>query len=403
MQTQRRERIGQISEEAKVWRRELHRHPGTMYEESFACSFVSRRLKEWGIPHETGIATTGVVATIEGQSADGPVVAFRADMDALDMPEENEVPWKSVTPGKMHGCGHDGHMATVLALGRYLQETKNFHGKVRLVFQPAEEGGRGAVRMLEEGLLERFPFDEIYGFHNWPYGQLGEFSICSGYMMAACDFFEIHLSGRGGHAALPSVCDDVILAGSHLVSALQSLVSRETDPLDAAVLSVTNFQAGSGACNVLPEKVMLSGTVRTFNPAVRERMERRMAEMIRHTAEMFKLEHSFAYKRITDAVTNHEAGVQTCRKSVTRLFGEDKLKLQRPVTGGEDFGSFLEQRPGAFIFAGQGAGDKDASQRQGLHTPRYDFNDDLIPLAVEYFAEIAETRLTHQPESADGA
>jgi hippurate hydrolase len=247
--------------------------------------------------------------------------------------------------------------------------------------------------MLEEGLLERYPFDEIYGFHNWPYGPLGEFSICGGYMMAACDFFEIHLSGRGGHAALPSVCDDVILAGSQLVTALQALISRETDPLDAAVLSVTNFQAGSGACNVLPETVMLSGTVRTFSPAIRERLERRMAEMIRHAAEMFGLQHSFAYNRITDAVFNHDEGVATCREAVTRLFGAESLRVQRPVTGGEDFGSFLEPRKGAFIFAGQGAGAKDTPQRQGLHTPRYDFNDDLIPLVVEYFAEIAETRL----------
>jgi len=392
-QPDRRALIRSIAEEAKLWRRELHQNPQTMYEETFAGSFIARRLSEWGIEHEGGIAQTGVVATIEGSSSDGPVVAFRADMDALDMPEETGAAWQSRTPGKMHGCGHDGHMATVLALGKYLQQTKAFRGKVRLIFQPAEEGGRGAVRMLEEGLLTRFPFDEIYGFHNWPYGPLGEFSLCSGYMMAATDFFEVHLTGRGGHAALPSVCDDVILAGSHLVSALQALVSRETDPLDAAVLSVTNFQAGSGACNVLPEKAMLSGTVRTFAPAVRERTERRMREMIAHTAAMFNLQHSFVYNRITDAVFNHEDGVKTCSASVTRLFGAESLKPQRPVTGGEDFGSFLEQRPGAFIFAGQGAGEKDSPTRQGLHTPRYDFNDDLIPLAVEYFAEIAETRL----------
>ncbi len=391
--TERRALIGSIAAEAKVWRRELHRRPGTMYEETFAAEMISRLLNEWGVEHESEIAKTGVVATIEGATTDGPVLAFRADMDALDMPDESGVPWASETPGKMHGCGHDGHMATLLTLGKYLQQTKSFHGKVRLIFQPAEEGGRGAVRMLEEGLLQAFPFDEIYGFHNWPYGPLGEFSICQGYMMAACDFYEIRLTGRGGHAALPNVCDDVILAGSHLVSAFQTLVSRETDPLDAAVLSVTNFQAGSGACNVLPETAMLSGTVRTFKPATRERIERRMREMIEHTAAMFNLRSTFAYNRITDAVFNHDAGVATCAESVTKLFGAEKLKLQTPVTGGEDFGSFLEQRPGAFIFAGQGAGDKDSPHRQGLHTPRYDFNDDLIPLVAEYFAEIAETKL----------
>jgi hippurate hydrolase len=390
----RRSLIATIAEEATLWRRELHRHPQTMYEETFAAALIARHLTAWGIPHETGIATTGIVATIDGATTQGPTLAFRADMDALDMPEQSGVPWASLTPGKMHGCGHDGHMATVLALGKYLHQTRRFHGRVRLVFQPAEEGGRGAVRMLEEGLLNRFPFDEIYGFHNWPYGPLGDFSICPGYMMAATDFFDIHLSGRGGHAALPNVCDDLILAASHLVTALQTLVSRETDPLDSAVLSITNFQSGSGACNVLPETAHLSGTVRTFAPATRERIARRMREMIAHTAAMFNLQHTFAVHQITDAVFNHDLGTQICRDTVTRLFGPDRLKLARPVTGGEDFGSFLEKTSGAFIFAGQGTPDDPTSPNsQGLHTPRYDFNDALIPLAVEYFAEIAETRL----------
>jgi hippurate hydrolase len=364
-----------------------------MYEETFASGLVVERLTAWGIPHETGFAGTGVVATIDGQSPEvGPVIAFRADMDALDIAEETGLPWSSVYPGKMHACGHDGHTATLLALAKYLHETRRFQGKVRLVFQPAEEGGRGAVRMMEDGLLEKYPFDEIYGWHNYPYAPLGEFSICPGYMMAAADFFEVTLSGKGGHAAMPQVCTDVIVAGSQLVSALQSLVSREMDPQDAVVLSVTTFQAGTGACNVLPASMMLNGTVRTFKPELRDRMETRMREMVQHFAEVFRLQHTFVYKRLIDATFNHAESVEYCRESVAKLYGEDKLKTQQPVTGGEDFGSFLEQRPGAFMFVGQGEGDRASVHSQGLHTSRFDFNDAVIPLAVEYFADLAETR-----------
>jgi len=390
---ERRARIRTIADEAVVWRREMHRHPQTMYEETFASGLVVERLREWGIPHETGFAGTGVVATIDGQSPEvGPVIAFRADMDALDIVEETGLPWSSVYPGKMHACGHDGHTATLLALGKYLNETRQFQGRVRLVFQPAEEGGRGAHRMMEDGLLEKYPFDEIYGWHNYPYAPLGQFSICSGYMLAAADFFEVTLAGKGGHAAMPQVCTDVIVAGSQMVSALQSLVSREMDPQDAVVLSVTTFQAGTGACNVLPASAMFNGTVRTFKPELRDHMEARMREMVRHVAEMFRLQHTFVYKRLIDATFNHAESVAYCRESVAKLYGEDKLKTQQPVTGGEDFGSFLEQRKGAFMFVGQGEGDRSSAHSQGLHTSRFDFNDDVIPLAVEYFAELAETR-----------
>jgi hippurate hydrolase len=385
--------IAQIADEATAWRRELHRHPQTMYEETFASGFIAGKLAEWGIAHEVGVAKTGVVATIHGRGVSGaPVIAFRADIDALDIPEETGLPWQSIYPGKMHACGHDGHTATVLALAKYLQQTRHFAGTVRLIFQPAEEGGRGAARMLEDGLLERFPFDEIYGFHNMPYAPAGLFTICPGYMMAATDFFEITLAGRGGHAAMPHICDDVIVAGSTLVTAMQALISREADPVESAVLSITNFVSGTGAANVLPAKATLSGTVRTFKPAERERLRSRMAAMVEHTAAMFRLQSTFDYKVVTDSVFNHEESVGYCRESVTRLFGEAALKPQTPIMGGEDFGSFLEQRPGAFIFLGQAAGGPDSPHSQGVHTSRYDFNDAVIPLAVEYFAELAETR-----------
>jgi amidohydrolase len=246
--------------------------------------------------------------------------------------------------------------------------------------------------MLEDGLLQRFPFDEVYGFHNMPYFPAGVFTICPGYMMAGTDFFEITLSGRGGHAAIPNACDDVIVAGSALVSALQSLVSRERDPLEAAVLSITNFQAGTGAANVIPARAVLGGTVRTFKPSERARIRERMTQVIEHCSAMFRLQSTFDYKIVTDSVFNHAESVDLCRDSVTRLFGPDALKPQTPMMVGEDFGSFLERRPGAFIFLGQADGGPDGPHSQGVHTSRYDFNDAIIPRAVEYFAELAETR-----------
>ena len=220
--TTRDQLVRTICAEATEWRRELHQNPQTMYEEEFASAFICRKLTEWGIPHERGIAKTGVAATLGGRrNHSGRVIAFRADIDALDITEQSGQPWSSRTPGKMHGCGHDGHTATLLALADYLQQTRNFDGIVQLIFQPAEEGGRGAFRMLEEGLLERFPFDEIYGYHNWPMLPRGTFAICEGPMLAAADIFNIELAGKGGHAAMPHLTRDVVPAAAQLVLALQ--------------------------------------------------------------------------------------------------------------------------------------------------------------------------------------
>ena len=390
---ERRGVIEGIAKEAAEWRREMHRHPQTKYEETFASALVKEKLTEWGIAHEGGFAGTGVVGTIEGEdAADGPVIAFRADMDALDIHEESGVPWASTYPGKMHACGHDGHTATLLAFAKYMQETKKFRGKVRLIFQPAEEGGRGAERMMEDGLLERYPFDEVYGWHNIPSIAKGVFATCAGPMMAAADFFDISLSGRGGHAAHPHVCDDVIVAASYLVTALQTLVSREVDPLEAAVLSVTSLIAGTGTVNVLPAKAELRGTVRTFKLEVRDRMEARMKTMVEQCAVMFGVKAEMSFARVIDATCNHEANVGYCRESAARLFGEERVTVQVPVMYGEDFGSFLDKKPGVFMFVGQGVEDAEAVHSQGVHTSRYDFNDEVIATVVEYFAEMAEAR-----------
>jgi len=390
----RRQLIESIASEATEWRRELHRNPQTMYEERFASEFICRKLTEWGIPHESGIAKTGVAASIEGRrNHSARAVAFRADIDALDILEQSGQPWASQTPGKMHGCGHDGHTATLLALARYLNETRNFDGTVRLIFQPAEEGGRGAFRMLEEGLLDRFPFDEIYGWHNWPFLPRGVFAIREGAMLAACDEFEIRLSGKGGHAAMPHLAHDVVPAAAQLVLALQTLVSRETDPLAEAVVSVTNINAGTGAYNVIPGTALLTGTVRTFRSEVRDHIERRMKIVSEGIASAFGVSAKCRYERSLDPVINDPESTEHCRAAAAAVAGEDNLKVLQPVMGGEDFGGFLQVRPGAFMAIGQAEPDAASPHNFSLHSPRYDFNDAIIPLAASYFAELAEKRL----------
>jgi amidohydrolase len=390
----RQQMIEEISAEATEWRRELHRHPQTMYEETFASDFVAKKLTEWAIPHERGIAKTGIVATIEGRrNASGRAVAFRADMDALDLLEKSGQPWASETPGKMHGCGHDGHTATLLALAHYLNRTRNFDGLVRLIFQPAEEGGRGAFVMLDEGLLERFPFDEIYGYHNFPGAPRGMFGIKPGPMMAAVDNFTITLKGKGGHAGMPHATRDMVPAAAQLVLALQTLVSRETDPTLAAVISVTDIRAGSGAHNVIPETARMLGTVRTFDNGVRGHIETRMKEMAAAIAQAFGGTSEFEYLRLMDATVNDAEATEYCRQAAAAIGGKERVADMPAMMGGEDFGGFLQVRQGAFMGIGQGEADAASPHNAGLHTPQYDFNDAIIPIAASYFAELAERRL----------
>jgi hippurate hydrolase len=392
--TTREQLIHAISVEATTWRRELHQNPQTMYEEEFASEFICRKLAEWSIPHERGIAKTGVAATIEGRrNHSGRAIAFRADIDALDISEQSGQPWASRTPGKMHACGHDGHTATLLALAHYLQQTRNFDGIVQLIFQPAEEGGRGAFRMLEEGLLERFPFDEIYGYHNWPMLPRGAFAICEGPMLAAADIFRIHLAGKGGHAAMPHHTRDVVPAAAQLVLALQTLVSRETDPLASVVLTVANLNAGTGAFNVIGGSAALNGTVRTFLPNVRDHIERRIKEMAEGVALSYQLTTTVEYTRLLDATINHPESTLHARTAAAAIVGDANVKELTPVMGGEDFGGFLLERPGAFMAIGQAEPDPASPHSQGVHSSFYDFNDAIIPAAASYFAELAERRL----------
>jgi amidohydrolase len=388
----RKQALEALAAEATEWRRAMHQNPQTMYEETFASELVCAKLTEWGIPFERGIAGTGVVATIRGRhNHSSRAIAFRADMDALDLLEQSNQPWSSTIPGKMHGCGHDGHTAALLLLARYLHQTRDFDGTVHLIFQPAEEGGRGAFRMLDEGLLERFPFDEIYGFHNFPNLPRGTFAIRSGPMMAAVDNFEIKLIGHGGHAGFPQATRDVIPAAAQLVLALQTLVSRETDPIAAAVLSITNLNAGTGAENVIPDSARVSGTVRTFLPAVRDHIEARMKSVAEGIAAAFRLEAHVTYTRLMDPTINHPDETAHSRLAAAAVSGP-ALELP-PLMGGEDFGGFLLERPGAFIFLGQAEPDPASPHNAGVHSPQYDFNDAILPIAAEYFAELAERRL----------
>jgi len=293
----------------------------------------------------------------------------------------------------MHGCGHDGHTATLLTLARYLNETRNFDGTVRFIFQPAEEGGRGAYRMLDEGLLERFPFDEIYGYHNWPFLPRGTFAISPGPMLAAVDLFEIRLRGKGGHAATPHLTHDVIPAAAQLVAALQTLVSRETDPMASSVLSITNLNAGSGAFNVISDTASLDGTVRTFRSDVRNHIETRMKTMTDTMAKAFGLAGECEYTRLMDATVNPPEATEFCRAAAAAIVGGSNVRALDPVMGGEDFGGFLQVRPGAFIAIGQAEKDPASPHNQNLHSPHYDFNDAILPIAASYFAELAERRL----------
>ncbi len=287
-----RNSIQALKDEITAYRRSMHEHPQTAYEEEFASDLVAEKLSEWGIEHERGIAVTGIVATIKGKQAGGKTIALRADMDALDILEANNKPWVSKISGKMHGCGHDGHTAMLLGAAKYLNENRNFAGTVRLIFQPAEEFQGGAYRMIEEGVLERFNIDEVYGLHNWPHLPKGTVATRVGPLMAGAERFDIFIEGHGGHAAAPHRCKDPIIVGTAIVTALQTLVSRTADPLDSVVISVTNFKAGTGAFNVIPETAEISGTLRTFLPQTRDLMMTRIREMSADIAKTYNVRAS---------------------------------------------------------------------------------------------------------------
>jgi hippurate hydrolase len=382
-------RIAEFTAEMTAWRQDFHAHPELGFEERRTSDIVAAKLAEWGIEVHRNIATTGLVGVLRNGSSTRSI-GLRADMDCLPMEEQNGFAHRSTIPGKMHGCGHDGHTATLLGAAKYLAETRNFDGTIHFIFQPAEEGGGGGRVMVEEGLFTRFPCDQVYGIHNDPSLPLGEASAVAGVILAASDRLAITVKGVGGHAARPHATIDPVLVGANIVVALQALVARRTDPLDSAVLSITQFHAGS-AGNVIPDVAELKGTVRTLRPETRDAMERLITQVAQNTAAAHEAEAVVKYARNYPPTVNHPAETERAALAAAKVLGEDKvLRSRPPIMGAEDFSFMLLQRPGCFVKIGQKGAGKGGVP---VHHPLYDFNDDALPVGASFFATLVEQEL----------
>lgn len=382
-------RIAEWLDELVAWRRDLHAHPELAFEEVRTAAFVADRLRAFGVDEvHTGIATTGVVGVLR-QGSGRRSVALRCDMDALPIEERTGLAYASRVPGKMHACGHDGHTVMLLGAARYLAATRRFDGTIYLIFQPAEEGRGGGKRMLEEGLFERFPADAVYGLHNWPSLPVGSFAMSVGPAMAAADQLTIRLTGRGCHAAMPHLGRDPIAGAAQLVQALNTLLGREIDPLDQAVVSITKIAAGE-TFNVVPETAELLGTVRTFRAATRDLIERRIGEVVAGIAAATGLHAELDYRRGYPPTINHAREARIGADVAAEVAGATQVdRAAPPSMGAEDFAFMLEERPGAYIRLGNGS---DADGRL-LHSPHYDFNDAALPFGISYWVRLAERSL----------
>jgi amidohydrolase len=383
-------RVADLQPDIQAWRRDIHESPELGYDVHRTAAFVAERLRAFGCDEvATGLGRTGVVGVIKGRkpAAKGGVrvIGLRADMDALPIEEATRLTYASKTSGKMHACGHDGHTAMLLGAARYLSETRNFAGDAVVIFQPAEEGGFGAAAMIKDGLLDRFAIDQIYGMHNGPGLPVGSFAIRPGPIMASTDAVNIHIEGRGGHAARPHISIDSVLVGAQLVTALQSIVSRSVDPLESAVVSMCEFHAGN-ARNVIPQTAELKGTVRTLTPEVRALVEKRLREVVEGVARMTGAKINLDYERGYPVVVNHAAQTDVAIQVAKQVAGDGNVHEMPPLMGGEDFAYMLEQRPGAFIFCGNG-------DSAGLHHPAYDFNDEAIVFGTSYWIKLVENTL----------
>lgn len=388
------EHIRRYHDQLTEWRRDFHAHPETGFEEQRTSALVAERLASWGIEVHREVGRTGVVGVLRNGKGNR-AVGLRADMDALDMPEENEFAHRSTIPGKMHGCGHDGHTTMLLGAARYLAETRNFEGTVHFIFQPAEEGQGGAQAMIADGLFERFPCDAVYGLHNRPGLEVGRYGIRPGAMMAGCAFFDVHIRGKGGHGARPESTVDPVVCGAQIVSALQSVVARNVPPADTAVVSVTGFSAGQ-AYNVIPERVALRGTVRAFKVETMRLVEARMRALVQSIATGFGATAELDFREITIPVINTEEQTQLIADAAAALVGEAHVDRNRaPVMGSEDFSYMLAERPGAYIIVGNGTGDTGGCE---VHNPRYDFNDAAIPYGAGILAAVVERELQRPKE-----
>jgi len=382
-------RIADLTPAMTEWRRDLHANPELGFEEHRTSDSVAAKLTEWGIEVTRGIAGTGLVGTLR-QGDSGRAIGLRADMDCLPMTEDNEFEHRSTAPGRMHACGHDGHTTMLLGAAKYLAETRNFDGTVHFIFQPAEEGGGGGRVMVEEGLFDRFPCDMVFGAHNDTTLPIGTMQAATGQVSAASDRFWVRISGKGGHAARPHRSIDPVVIGAHIVLGLQSIVARRTDPLKSAVLSITQFHAGS-AGNVIPDGAVLNGTVRTLDAAVRDEVEHLMGEVIRSTAAAHGATGVLEYERGYPSVINAAEPTVRAAMAAERLLGQGKMITEAPPgMGGEDFSYMALKVPGCFVRIGQRDGDRGAVP---VHNPRYDFNDDILPIGASFWATLVEQEL----------
>jgi amidohydrolase len=377
--------------ELTAFRRDLHAHPELGFEERRTAQRVVAALRAAGVDeiHE-GIGKTGVVGVVHGASrSSARMIGLRADMDALPMAEDNDFAWRSCTRGLMHGCGHDGHTTMLVGAARYLAETRRFDGSAVLIFQPGEEGFAGAKAMIDDGLFERFP---VYAMHNWPSLQPGHVGVNPGPMMAAADRIEIVVHGKGGHGAHPYMAVDPVLVAAHIITAAQSIVARNVNPVDSAVISLCAMQAGDvGAFSVIPREARLVGTVRTFRPAVQDMVEERLARLVDSVAVAFGATASLHYTRTYPATINNPEHAEFAAGVAAGLVGEDKVTRELPPSmGAEDFSFMLQVKPGAYLRLGQGGG-------AFLHNPRYDFNDDVLPLGAALMAGLVERALSPNP------
>jgi hippurate hydrolase len=382
--------------ELETIRRDIHAHPELCYEEQRTADVVAGRLTEWGIPVVRGLGVTGVVGIIKNGTS-GRAIGLRADMDALPMQELNTFEHASRHAGKMHACGHDGHTAMLLGAAHYLSQNRNFDGTVYVIFQPAEEGGAGARRMIADGLFERFPMDAVYGLHNWPGMAAGKFGVVAGPMMASSNEFRVVVKGKGAHAAQPHRGIDPVMVAVQIAQAWQTIISREKNPLETAVLSITQIHAGS-ATNVIPDDAVLIGTVRTFTTEVLDLVERRMGEIAQGVAAAFNAGVDFSFKRNYPPLVNHAEQTAFAIEAMKAVVGEDNVDADvEPTMGAEDFAFMLQAKPGCYVFLGNG----DGEHRLGghglgpcqLHNGSYDFNDQLLPIGASYWVRLAEMAL----------
>ena len=379
-------RMAELHDEITEWRRQIHENPEILYDVHETAALVAEKLKAFGCDEvATGIGKTGVVGIIHGQKRDsGHVVGLRADMDALPMEECTDLPYKSKVPGKMHACGHDGHTAMLLGAARYLSETRNFDGTVAVIFQPAEEGGAGGKAMVDDGMMDRFDIKEVYGMHNMPGLPVGEFAIRPGALMAATDEFRIKVTGKGAHAAMPHQGIDPVLTASQIVVALQGIVSRNVNPFEPLVVSATKITGGS-AFNVIPDAVEVIGTIRSLSDESRAFAKERMVEICEGIASSAGAEVAVEVIEGYPVTYNHEEETEKAVAVARLVAGDGKVETNQQATmGGEDFSYMLLERPGAFIFMGNG-------DSAGLHHPEYDFNDEAIPHGTTYWAKLVET------------